>query len=254
MGRTVTLAAEPRRIVSLVPSQTELLFDLGIGDRIAGVTRYCVHPGNAVRDCAVVGGTKRFDFAAIDDVAPDLIVGNKEENYREGIERLAARFPIWMSDINTFDDALAMIRLLGDVTATEAPASELIGRIRSGWSELPQLDGATLAYLIWDKPVMAAGSGTFIDDVLTRLGASNVYAGRSRYPESSPDELDSLAPELLLLSSEPFPYSDEHVRHYEAALPQSRVMLVDGEMFSWYGSRLTRSPGYFAGLFGEAGS
>ena len=240
----IELPASPQRIVSLVPSQTELLFDLGLGDRLVGCTRYCLHPARARECLTVVGGTKRIDPARVLALSPDLVIGNKEENDRASIEPLRAAVPTWLSDIATLPEALAMIDAIGALTGVEAVASALVRNIETAWTSLREAGGCRVAYFIWRKPWMAAGNNTFIDDVLSRLGFSNVFADEPRYPETTLAALRERAPDVVLLSSEPFPFAEAHIAEVESALPASQVALVDGEMFSWYGSRLLLAPEY----------
>ncbi len=249
MGRTLECAAAPQRIVSLVPSQTELLFDLGLGDRVLGVTRYCIHPPQA-SEKTIVGGTKRFDFPAIARLQPDLILGNKEENYAEGIEKLAAQFPVWMSDIETIDAAVQMILSIGIICQESERAAELVNTIRMDWLDLPDASGRRVLYLIWKKPYMAAGPNTFIHDCLSALNFENLALGDSRYPALELDQIRAAAPDVLMLSSEPFPFTQAHVTELSEALPDTHVCLVDGELFSWYGSRMRLAPAYFRSLLG----
>ena len=249
MGFRVTVPRAPKRIVSLVPSQTELLFDLGAGHRVVGVTRYCVHPKRRVARIKKIGGTKRFDFPSIVALRPDLIIGNKEENYQEGIEKLRVSYPVWMSDIETLDAALNMIEQIGVITNCADRARVLVDRVRSEWDALPGIGALRIAYLIWKKPYMAVGGGTFIDDVLSKLGLKNHFAQAPRYPETSIEELAAAKLDVLMLSSEPYPFADENVMQLAEQLPGTVVVLVQGEMFSWYGSRLRRSPAYFKKLF-----
>jgi len=244
MQRRVRLERSPQRIVSLVPSQTELLFELGLGDRVAGITDYCPAPKSQLPTFVRVGGTKRFLFDRIDEVDPDLVIGNREENYKEGIERLAARYPVWMSDVLTLEDALAMICAVGDLVEMRAAATRLAREIAARFAALPAVRSYPAAYLIWRKPWMAAGPQTFIDDMLCRTGFANVFADRPRYPEFTLDELRERAPHAVLLSSEPFPFTDEHEAELDAALPGTRLLRVDAMPFSWYGSRLLQAPGY----------
>ncbi|MEO0998326.1 MAG: helical backbone metal receptor [Pseudomonadota bacterium] len=251
MGRQLSVPAAPERIVSLVPSQTELLFDLGVGERVVGVTRYCLHPDEALRHCAVIGGTKRFDIDRIRELRPDLVIGNKEENYRDGILRLSEFCPVWLSDIESFDDALAMIESVGELANRADAATAMTRRIRAGWSGLPTAGGRPVAYLIWKKPWMAAGCETFIDTVLGRLGFTNVFGDEPRYPEFTLDALRRLRPEIVMLSSEPFPFVTEHVAALADEMPGAHVIRVDGEMFSWYGSRLALAPDYLRTLLAE---
>ena len=235
-------------VVSLVPSQTELLFDLGLGERVVGITKFCIHPPEARQLAAVVGGTKNFNFEKIAALKPDLIIGNKEENYREGIEQLAAQYPVWISDISTLPEALAMIQQVGMLTGVRPAAEKMAAEIAASFATLagPQLISA--AYFIWRKPYMVAASGTFIDDMLRRAGFRNVFAGLGRYPEITAAQLATAAPERILLSSEPYPFKEKHLAEFQHICPAARVQVVDGELFSWYGSRLLKSATYFQGL------
>jgi len=228
-----------------VPSQTELLATLGQEECVVGITKFCVHPDSWYRTKIKVGGTKQFDFSCIDSLEPDLIIGNKEENYREGIETLKAKYPVWMSDISTLDDALNMIRELGDITDTPNLARQLTTEIETSFSE--RLYSQRVLYLIWKNPWMAAGHNTFIHDMLSRIGLDNVVKGE-RYPVLSEDQIRLLDPEYVFLSSEPFPFSERHIAEMQRLLPRAEVLTVDGEMFSWYGSRLRYAPAYFRSL------
>ncbi|WP_299702763.1 ABC transporter substrate-binding protein [uncultured Pontibacter sp.] len=252
MGHTITLPQLPQRIVSLVPSQTELLFDLGLQDRLVGLTKFCIHPTEKVKQKTVIGGTKNFKLEVIDALQPDLIIGNKEENYEEGIAQLQGKYPVWMSDIYTLEDALQMITQIGRLTGTEAKAEELVQGIASGFKNLQPLRPAIpTAYFIWRKPYMAVGSDNFIDYMLQRCGFHNVFADLSRYPEVSPEQLQIAAPTLILLSSEPYPFQDKHFAEFQEICPKAVIKVVDGEMFSWYGSRLLKAPEYLQNLIEE---
>ena len=249
LGRTIALPWPPRRIVSLVPSQTELLVDLGVGERVVGVTKFCVHPPEIRRRAAVVGGTKQADFAKIAALKPDLIIGNKEENDRATIEQLAQHYPLWLSDISTLPAALAMIRQVGLLTDTAPAAEELEHEIAASFAELNSPPTFTAAaYFIWRKPYMAAASGTFIDDMLARAGFRNAFAHLRRYPEISPAQLAAAAPQRVFLSSEPYPFARKHFAEFQQLCPAAQIQVVDGELFSWYGSRLRRSAAYLPTL------
>lgn len=245
MGRQLTLPQLPQRIVSLVPSQTELLFDLGLEDRVVGVTKFCIHPKEQVKQKAVIGGTKNFHFDKINELQPDLIIGNKEENYKEGIEQLQQKYPVWMSDIYTLEDALQMLQQVGKLTGTEARAAELAQGIKAGFEQVaPVQPGIKTAYFIWRKPYMAVGSHNIIDHILGRCGFVNAFGNLERYPEISPEQLQQANPQLILLSSEPYPFKEKHIAEFRELCPQASVKIVDGEMFSWYGSRLLKAPAY----------
>lgn len=230
----------------MVPSQTELLVDLGLWDRIVGVTKFCVHPKGLKKEKTVIGGTKNFHFDKIESLQPDLIIGNKEENYQEGIEKLAEKFPVWMSDIYTLEDAYRMILGIGELTDTFSKANEIVSQIKHGLEKEFKLKGSAV-YLIWKDPLIAVGSNTFIDSMLEKAGFKNLI-NQSRYPEIDLEEIVKLNPEFLLLSSEPFPFKEKHILFFQEKLPKTKIKIVDGEMFSWYGSRLLFAGKYFEGL------
>ena len=241
--RTVNLPDPPQRIISLVPSQTELLYDLGLGNRIVGVTKFCIHPAEAVKTKSVVGGTKNFWFDVIDHLKPDLIIGNKEENYETGIRQLEAQYPVWMSDITNFTGALQMLQQIAIVTQTQVVGNQLVDKIRKAFDDLPLFPRRRVLYLIW-YPWMAAGTNTFIHNMLAQLGLINVME-HSRYPELTNEDIQQLDPEVILLSSEPFPFNAKHAIELNKLIPPARVLPVDGEMFSWYGSRMLKAVEYF---------
>lgn len=252
MGHSIELEHPPQRIISLVPSQTELLFDLGLGDRIVGLTKFCIHPNELVKQKAKIGGTKNFKFDVIDRLQPDLIIGNKEENYQEGIEQLQQKYNVWMSDIYTLDDALEMLRQMGKLTGTEAKAAELKQNIKTGFEQLqPVQPSIKTAYFIWRKPYMAVGSHNMIDHMLQRCGLENVFGSLSRYPEITAEQLQQANPQLILLSSEPYPFKEKHIQEFREICPQASIKVVDGEMFSWYGSRLLQAPAYLQQVIEE---
>lgn len=234
--------------MSLVPSQTELLFALGAGSQVTGITKFCTEPAVARRQCTRVGGTKHPDIGLIRTLRPDIILGNKEENDKSSILALRAEFPVWLSNVITLEDNFNLIRSAGEIVNRSAEASQLEGAIRHQWLALPQIPPQRVAYLIWAEPFMLAGSGTFINSVLQALGLKNV-APAPRYPEVSRKQLAALAPDLVMLSSEPYPFSEKHVAEMRSVCPAARMLLVDGKMFSWYGSHLLTAPAYFATLF-----
>jgi ABC-type Fe3+-hydroxamate transport system substrate-binding protein len=228
----------PKRIVSLVPSLTETLIDLGLEKRIVGRTRFCIHPSEAVRNIDRIGGTKDFSVERILKLKPDLIIGSQEENHKDGIEALQAQLPVWLSTIDSVDTALEHIGHLGKVTGTAEEADLLTQAIDKAWKGIPRSPSSKrVAYFIWKNPWMIAGKGTYIDSVLERLGWTNVTE-QVRYPEIRMQELAKDPPELFLFSSEPFPFKKEHWSAWRAAFPKAHFRLVNGEDFSWYGSRM----------------
>lgn len=246
LGNRITLPSKPRRIVSLVPSQTELLCHLGLDKEVIGITKFCVHPDDWFRNKSRVGGTKTVHADKVRDLLPDLILANKEENIKEQVEALRQIAPVWTSDINTLDDALQMIRSIGEVTGRARQARALCEEISNGFGSLAlPSPPRQAAYLIWKEPYMTIGGDTFISDMMQRCGFSNVFGGLQRYPEVTLSDLEYSPAEYILLSSEPYPFKEKHQDELQSLLPEKKILLVDGEMFSWYGSRLRYAAGYF---------
>ncbi|MBK9335957.1 MAG: ABC transporter substrate-binding protein [Lewinellaceae bacterium] len=251
-ARTIVLPVfPPRRIVSLVPSQTELLHALGLADEVVGITKFCVHPAAWFQEKKRVGGTKTVNPEKVAALAPDLIIANKEENKRVQIEALATRFPVWTSDVRDLHSALDMIGRVGAVTGRAPAAQMLVRTVEQAFADHrpePAAGRPRAAYFIWRKPCMVAGGDTFIHAMLQEAGFENVFAAESRYPEILPEILTERAPDVLLLSSEPYPFAEKHVAEFQEICPAAQVVVVDGEMFSWYGSRLLLAPAYFRQL------
>jgi len=253
LQKTSGLNSTPNRIVSLVPSQTELLHYLGLEKETIGITKFCVHPDTWFKTKTRVGGTKSIRSNIIHDLQPDLIIANKEENVKEQVELLALDHPVWLTDVNTLEDALNMIKDIGQLTAKEKEADLLIKKINTDFLLLASKHQTTnykprTAYLIWRNPYMTIGGDTFIHDMLKKCGFENVFANRKRYTEINIEDLQVANCQLLLLSSEPYPFKQKHIDELSAQLPGCKIILADGEMFSWYGSRLLKAPGYFKKL------
>lgn len=248
MGQEVVFRYPPERIVSLVPSQTEFLLDLGLEGQIVGLTKFCVHPKEKVKEKPKVGGTKKFRMETIDELQPDLIIGNKEENYKEGIVDLQRKFPVWMSDIVTLADAYQMMSALGDITGKSLAAAGIINQIKKGFASLNFKADKKALYFIWQKPYMLAAGDTFINNMLALAGFKNLLATETRYPALSEEELKAFHPDFILLSSEPYPFKEKHFATFKNIFPSAKIILVDGEMFSWFGSRLLHAPVYFKNL------
>lgn len=248
MNRTIRLEKFPERIVSLVPSQTELLFDLGLGDRVVGITKFCIHPNEWYKTKTRVGGTKNLHLDVIEKLQPDLIIGNKEENTQGDIDALEKKYPVYMSDIFAVEDALQMIADLGDLTGTELEAKKITTTVKRDFDSFT-LQNKSVLYLIWADPFMAAGGNTFIGDVIRKIGLTNcIQDPNARYPELSSDQIAELNPDFIFLSSEPFPFNESHAEKI-AGNYKGRIEFVDGELFSWYGSRMQHMKAYFTSLF-----
>lgn len=250
MGYEVGVPHTPKRVVSLVPSQTELIDYLGCSDSLIGVTKFCIHPAHFIKEKTIIGGTKKFRFDTIKNLNPDLIIGNKEENYEEGIIRLKENYPVWMSDIANINEAIDMISKLGLILNRQDIASDLINNVLSQFNQIEIDRKYKVLYFIWNSPKMVAGSNTFIDEMLNVAGFENL-APTERYPEISDDEIAGLNPEVILLSSEPYPFKEKHIKRFKDISPNSIIKIVDGELFSWYGSRLLKAPTYFIKLHEE---
>lgn len=250
MGRKVELEGVPQRIVSLVPSQTELLYHLGLDQRVVGITKFCIHPEEWFRTKTRVGGTKRVNIDVIRGLEPDLIIGNKEENTKEDIALLMSIAPVWMSDIYDLEDALEMVRMVGNIVQENDKASEIASDIFQQFQSLPAvLKEKKVLYFIWKNPYMVAGGTTFIHSLIETLGGENVGSLLGdRYPEVELEN-NQLCPDIVLLSSEPYPFKDTDVCELQAVYPQAEIILVDGEFFSWYGSRLRGTVPYVKTLF-----
>jgi ABC-type Fe3+-hydroxamate transport system substrate-binding protein len=247
LGREIIIPILPQRIISVVPSQTELLFDLGRGDSVIGVTLFCIHPEEA-KSKTKIGGTKKLKLEKIVSLNPDLIIANKEENDQSQIEWLAERFPVWISDIKDMDNALSMIRAVGEMTGRMEQANSIISSIYESFSKLKPGSPRRTLYLIWRSPYMSVGSDTFISHIMQRCGFVSVLDSETRYPELTENQIKTLNPELVLLSSEPYPFKEKHISELKNLLPNAKIMLVDGEMFSWYGSRLVEASSYLKKL------
>ncbi len=248
IGHHFELKEKPKKIISVVPSQTELLFDLGLDEEVIGITKFCVHPTSWWKEKTRIGGTKNLSLEKIRELQPDLIIANKEENTKEQIELLQEEFKVWTSDINSLSTAISMIRSIGLIVEKEDESTKIAERIEAEFAQLKLAPNFKAVYLIWDNPLMTIGGDTFIDDMMQNAGFVNLTHHRIRYPELSAEQLTQLKPEVLLLSSEPFPFKEKHIDQFKSLLPQSKIIIVDGEMFSWYGSRLMKAPLYFLNL------
>ncbi len=253
LGRKIEFLDTPKRLVSLVPSQTELLVDLGLKNSIVGVTKFCVHPNDIRKEKTIVGGTKKVDFEKIKKLNPDIILCNKEENTKDIVESLQKEFVVHVSDIFSTKDALEMILQYGMIFKKQDEAKELIYNIKSeekSFSDfIINIPRKKVAYFIWKDPWIVVGNNTFIDHLLDINGFTNVFGHESRYPEVSLNQLKDITNlDLILLSSEPYPFSEKHIDEIQKINPNVKIILVDGEYFSWYGSRLATAFSYFKTL------
>ena len=250
LNSTILLDSKPKRIVSLVPSQTEFLFDIGLEKEVVGITKFCIYPSHWLKTKTIIGGTKNVDVEKVRSLKPDLIIGNKEENTKENIEELREIAPVWMSDIFNLENALEMMNSIGEIVEKQEETQELVDNIKGQFDSFkPENLKLSVLYLIWRKPYIGVANDTFIDDMLKRCGFKNILADQTRYPVL--EKLSELNPDVLFLSSEPYPFKEKHIQELHEIFPNAKIILVDGEMFSWYGSRLSESVDYFKWLCTE---
>jgi len=241
----------PKAIVSLVPSITELLFDLGLKNQIVAITSYCIHPKKEILYKPTIGGPKNIDTHKILSLNPDLIIASKEENDKQQVEFLMNHCNVYVSDVKNLDDALAMIFDIGIITRKKKNADQLIEKIKNNFNhlEIPASERKRAVYLIWKNPYMTINKDTFIHQILLSGGFNNVFADKKmRYPEISLQEISDQNPAYIFLSSEPFSFTDVHVHEFKKAFPNATIKRVDGKIFSWYGSHLIKVPDYFKHL------
>jgi ABC-type Fe3+-hydroxamate transport system substrate-binding protein len=243
----------PKRIVSLVPSQTELLYDLGLEDAIVGITKFCVHPVHFKATKQIIGGTKQVKFDKIRALHPDIIIANKEENTLEMVEELSAICPVWVTNVITLEDNFQMIADFGQLFNKRTEAQKWMDKINFTFQDfrnfIKDKPVKKVAYFIWANPYMVAGKETFINELLKLNHYKNIYEQKGRYPEIELKKIRMEGdPDLVFLSSEPFPFKDEHAFEIGRFTQQAKTIFVDGEYFSWHGSRLVKAFEYFKKL------
>lgn len=254
LGTQHTFDTTPKRIISLVPSQTELLYDLGLEESIVGITKFCVYPFHFKSTKIIIGGTKKVNFEKIRLLQPDIIIANKEENTKEITIELSKICPVWVTDIITLNDNLKMIEDFGVLFNKKNEAQKWVDKINFAHHDFLQFikekEVRNVVYFIWANPYMVAGDNTFINEMLMLNNFKNCYENSvERYPEIIIQKMRiQNNPDLILLSSEPFPFSDEHAIELGKWLPHATTIFVDGEMFSWYGTRIVKAFDYFKKL------
>jgi ABC-type Fe3+-hydroxamate transport system substrate-binding protein len=246
-GNSIEIIDIPKKVISIVPSQTELICDLGAVKHLVGKTKFCIHPKNVLKNIPNVGGTKTLDLEIIHKLNPDLIIAGFEENEKAQILELSKNFNVWTSDIKNFEDAMQMILCLGEIIGKTRNSQKLVKSINLRFKKIKPVN-YSVAYIIWQNPLMTVGGDTFINEMLLKAGFHNVFGLANRYPVISEVELKKKAPEILMLASEPFPFKDKHIGYFKEICPDSKIILVNGEMFSWYGSRMLMMPEYFNNL------
>ena len=253
IGRQLEFLTIPVRIISLVPSQTELLIDMGLEGYLVGVTKFCVHPDHIRKSTPVVGGTKHVHYDKIEALQPDIILCNKEENTKEIVETLSQNYTVHVSDIFTIRDSLELIIQYGEIFDKKKKAAQLVKGIETEVESFKEFvihkPLKKVAYFIWRKPWMVAAGNTFINHLLQMNGFVNIFESKNRYPELDKETISEVDIDLIMLSSEPFPFAEKHIKELKQLVPETtEIKLVDGEFFSWYGSRLLGAFEYFKKL------
>jgi ABC-type Fe3+-hydroxamate transport system substrate-binding protein len=239
LNNKININSKPKRIISIVPSQSEFLWHIGIRKELVGITKFCIHPKEMFTSIGHVGGTKKLNILKIRALQPDLIIANKEENNQQEIEVLQKEFNVWISDIYTFNDVYKMMKSLSVILNKQSETQKLISEIKSSLAQVKNcFSNKTVAYFIWNKPYMLAANTTYINFVLNYLGLKNAAENLQRYPVVDNETLKKLNPSICFLSSEPFPFKQKHVLELQKILPTSKIIIVNGEVFSWYGPRM----------------
>lgn len=248
LGNRINLDKRPERIISLVPSQTELLYHLGLEEEVVGITKFCIHPEQWFHSKERVGGPKKIKIDKVRSLSPDLIIANKEENTKEDVEALRKIAPVWLSDVFNLEDAYEMISQVSLICGKEEEGRQINSQIKSNFEKLTAIkNNPRVLYMIWKKPYMAVASNTFIHYILTEhLGFKNVLGNQVRYPEIDLAQLPDV--DYVFLSTEPYPFQKKHIPEFRAYFPNAKIVVVDGEFFTWYGSRLINAPAYFNDL------
>ncbi len=250
-GQKLVFTKTPRRIISLVPSITHLLSEMGCADEVVGITRFCKLPKNWKKEKTIIGGTKDVKIDRIKALQPDLILLNKEENTKETFETLKKIAPVYVSDVTDLPSNEQFILNLGQILNKTAVAQQIAADIQSNQLALKKILPKTLpktVYFIWQKPWMTIGGDTFIHQMMLQAGFLNIYAAQKRYPEVDINALQQQNPEVILLSSEPFPFKEKHRKELQKIFPTSQILLVEGEAFTWFGAYPKKAFSYFKSL------
>ncbi|PKF74901.1 ABC transporter substrate-binding protein [Chryseobacterium sp. PMSZPI] len=238
------------KIVSLVPSITEALFDLGLTENeIVGRTKFCIHPQDKIKNIVVIGGTKNINIDKIKALQPDLILANKEENVKEQVEALMTNFKVNVTNVETIEDNYYLLKNLGKLFGKEERAQLFNLKIYEILHQTKLNTKIKTAYLIWKNPYMTIGSDTFIHRILSEIGFDNIFKDKTRYPIITTEDLAKA--DVIMLSSEPFPFKEKHIEELRAFYPEKKIMIVDGEAFSWYGTHIAKCENYFKELLAE---
>ncbi|MBI9038391.1 MAG: ABC transporter substrate-binding protein [Bacteroidales bacterium] len=249
LGRTICLDKIPKRIVSLCPSITETLCELGLADKIIACTDYCVHPIDVVKNFNKIGGPKNFSEEKILNLKPDIIFAVKEENETCKINRISKKVPTYVFDINSIQEGIEMIKTLGNIFEIQNISDCFIEKMQEGYKNLTKVNSnIKCLYLVWKQPYIAVGGDSFIDSVLYQINIKNCLRNsKKKYPKIKLKLLENQF-DLLILPSEPYSFSENDIDGFEKIFPEKEIIKVDGEMFSWYGTHQLKAISYLQKL------
>jgi ABC-type Fe3+-hydroxamate transport system substrate-binding protein len=251
LGNRLTFNNTPKRIVSLVPSLTHTLASFGLDKEVVGVTRFCKWPESWKKNKRVVGGTKDFKIERIMTLQPDLVLANKEENTKDLILELSQQVPVYVSDVNNLETNVQMLSDFGRILNKETLAQQFIDEIKNAKSDLLKgvsFNPSKAVYMIWKKPWMTVGGDTFINQMLQYAGFENIYQNKTRYPKVDLSDLQKINPEIILLSSEPYTFKLKDKEELQVLFPDTCIILVPGEPFTWFGTYTLEAFNYFKTL------
>lgn len=243
-GRAFDFGSPPERVVSLVPSLTETLFDLGAGDAVVGITDFCIFPPDL--PLPRLGGTKNPRVEDVRALAPDLVHMNLEENLRRHAEAIEAFAPVFVSEPKSVADVAALIGQLGELHGRQVKATELMARLTAELARMPRRS-FTFACPIWKNPWMWCGGDTYVSRLVEAAGGVNVLRNQDRYPHVPLEEVMSSRPEVVFLPDEPYVFTGEDA----AALEGTRVIgPFPGHLFTWHGTRTSLGLGFLREALG----
>lgn len=250
LARNCSVPSKPQRIISLVPSLTELMFDMGLGKEIVGITNFCKHPFQLKSTKTMVGGPKNVNIDLIKSLNPDFILCAKEENTADTVAELEKIAPVFVAEVKSIQDTLYLIAVLGKILQRQTEATNILQKINYHLNDFKTftkyLPRKKVAYFIWGNPWMVAGNDTYINDLLALNNFINVYENRERYPEVDITQIRKEGnPKIIFLSSEPYSFTDEDAFEIGRHSNHAKTIYVDGEFFSWYGTRLLKAIPYF---------
>ncbi len=245
-GFQLSFNKPPQKIISLVPSISETFAHVGLQKSLVGITKFCIHPHELYTGVKKIGGTKNPKVHQMKLLQPDFIIANKEENKEEDITILREMTQVYVSDISTINHLIAFFNDMEAIFqngnfACLIPHLEKI----ASFEETMKLN---VCYLIWKNPWMTVGNDTFIHFMLHKFGFNNIFKNQTRYPIVSLDDIRALKPDVVFLSSEPYPFKKSELQHISQILPECKVVFINGEMCSWYGTRLFQATHYLRGL------